>query len=133
MADKSKTKNGVTTTKSSYRDDSGNKVKVKSVRKGDMIVEKKTVRKGLLSKRERTVSKTDMSKKRNPNVPRGRDEGPEPTKRVFERPSIAERKRGGMGRMKTVSAETPRSKSVTVKSSGPVDQARTFRQMKKTL
>jgi hypothetical protein len=132
MADKSKTKNGVTTTKSSYRDSSGNKVKVKSVRKGDTILEKRTVRKGLLSKRERTVSKTDMSRKRNPNVPRGRDEGPEPTKRVFERPSIAERKRGSMGRMKTVSADT-RSKSVTVKSSGPMDQASTFRKMKKTL
>jgi hypothetical protein len=131
MADKVKTKNGVTTTKSSYRDDSGNKVKVKSVRKGNMVVEKKTVRKGLLGKRDRTVSKTDLSKKQNANKPLGQGEAPAPTKKVLQRPSIAERKRGGRGRMKTVSAATPAK--TTVRSSGPVDQARTFRQMKKTL
>lgn len=140
MADKVKTKNGVTTTKSSYKTSEGGRVKVKSASKDGVTISKKTVRSGgLLSKRTRTVSKSldtkaaqKLEQKKEMMKQRIAANRPGP-----KRPSPPEDSYRSVPNGIGTDRETPSRpkivKKKTVETPGALNQARTYRGLKKQL
>lgn len=126
MADKVKTKNGVTTTKSSYKTPTGERVKVKSASKDGVTISKRTVRSGgLLSKRTRSVVKSldtgaqrKLEQKKKNVDPKGRLQAPRTS-----RSSSLNRSTGKIEAVKKKIYETPNA----------LNQARTYRGLKKQL
>jgi len=140
MADKVKTKNGVTTTKSSYKTSDGGRVKVKSASKDGVTITKKTVRSGgLLSKRTRTVSKSldtkaaqkleqkkEMYKQKLSANRKG-------VKRYTSKDSYNSYRPAGIGTEKETPGKIQVVKKKTVETPGALNQARTYRGLKKQL
>jgi len=126
MADKIKIKNGVTTTKSSYKTSDGGRVKVKSASKDGVTISKRTVRSGgLLSKRSRSVVKSldtgaqrKLEQKKKNLDAKGRLQAPKTS-----RSSSLNRSTGKIEAVKKTTYETP----------GALNQARTYRGLKKQL
>ena len=126
MADKVKTKNGVTTTKSSYKTSDGGRVKVKSASKDGVTISKRTVRSGgLLSKRSRSVVKSldtgaqrKLEQKKKNVDAKGRLQAPKTS-----RSSSLNRSTGKLEVVKKQMIETP----------GALNQSRTYRGLKKQL
>ena len=126
MADKVKTKNGVTTTKSSYKTSDGGRVKVKSASKDGVTISKRTVRSGgLLSKRSRSVVKSldtgaqrKLEQKKKNVDAKGRLQAPKTS-----RSSSLNRSTGKIEVVKKQMIETP----------GALNQSRTYRRLKKQL
>ena len=140
MADKSKTKNGVKTTKYSYKTKEGGRVKVKSASKDGVTISKETVRSGgLLSKRTRTVSRSLDSKaaqkleqkkemmKQRLSANRKGPKRPTPSKESYR--SVPQ----GIGTEKEMPSKPKIVKRQTVETPGALNQARTYRGLKKQL
>jgi hypothetical protein len=140
MADKSKPKNGVKTTKYSYKTNEGGRVKVKSASKDGVTISKETVRSGgLLSKRTRTVSRSLDSKaaqkieqkkemmKQRLAANRKSPKRPTPSRESYR--SVPQ----GIGTEKEMPRKPKIVKRQTVETPGALNQARTYRGLKKQL
>ena len=135
MADKVKTKNGVTTTKSSYKTSEGGRVKVKSASKDGVTISKRTVRSGgLLSKRSRSVVKSldtgaqrKLEQKKKMMEQRLASSGSGRKRPSIERSTPDRIRPQGSGKKLEV------VKKQMIETPGALNQARTYRGLKKQL
>lgn len=140
MADKVKPKNGVTTTKSSYKTSGGGRVKLKSASKDGVTVSKETVRSGgLLSKRTRTVSRSLDSKaaqrleQKKEMLKQSLAANRKSVKRPYTPKDSYRSVPNGIGTDRQTPSRPKIVKKQMIETPGALNQARTYRGLKKQL